>query len=178
MKCKIFANKKGIGIDDAVPLIIFIFVAALVVVVFRINEQIKSDKLVASEERQKQIVEGHEILMAYLMQIDDQGNNKADFLSNSYLKGNYNDLKKDFNVVYDKSGSIGRRYARNDEMGTLFCITIDEDSLKKKEVTVRKRDSAEQVGIKIRNLKESLRKAINDNKDILNFGKIVDTRKK
>ena len=90
----------------------------------------------------------------------------------------FNDLKKDFNVVYDKSGSIGRRYARNDEMGTLFCITIDEDSLKKKEVTVRKRDSAEQVGIKIRNLKESLRKAINDNKDILNFGKIVDTRKK
>ena len=90
----------------------------------------------------------------------------------------FNDLKKDFNVVYDKSGSIGRRYARNDEMGTLFCITIDDDSLKKKEVTVRKRDSAEQVGIKIRNLKESLRKAINDNKDILNFGKIVDTRKK
>src|SRR3989338_335660 len=74
---------------------------------------------------------------------------------------------------FEKSGSIGRRYARNDEMGTLFCITIDEDSLKKKEVTVRKRDSAEQVGIKIRNLKESLRKAINDNKDILNFGKIV-----
>ena len=100
MKCKIFANKKGIGIDDAVPLIIFIFVAALVVVVFRINEQIKSDKLVASEERQKQIVEGHEILMAYLMQIDDQGNNKADFLSNSYLKGNYNDLKKDLNEYF------------------------------------------------------------------------------
>ena len=44
-----------------------------------------------------------------------------------------NDLKKDFNVVYDKSGSIGKRYARNDEIGTPFCITIDEDSIKNKD---------------------------------------------
>src|SRR3989344_4315815 len=90
----------------------------------------------------------------------------------------FNDLKKDFNVVYDKSGSIGRRYARNDEMGTLFCITIDEDSLKKKEVTVRIRDNAEQIRIKIKNLKESLRKAIDEGEDILKFGEIVNTRKK
>jgi len=100
LKCKIFANKKGIGIDDAVPLIIFIFVAALVVVVFRINEQIKSDRLVTSVEQQKQIVEGHEILLAYLMQVDDNGGNKADFISNSYLKGNYDELKKDMNEYF------------------------------------------------------------------------------
>ena len=90
----------------------------------------------------------------------------------------FHDLKKMYNVVYDKSGSIGRRYARNDEVGTLFCITIDEDSLKKKEVTVRIRDSAEQVRIKIKDLKESLRKAIDEGEDILKFGKIVNTRKK
>ena len=90
----------------------------------------------------------------------------------------FHDLKKMYHVVYDKSGSIGRRYARNDEVGTLFCITIDEDSLKKKEVTVRIRDSAEQVRIKIKDLKESLRKAIDEGEDILKFGKIVNTRKK
>ena len=90
----------------------------------------------------------------------------------------FHELKKMYHVVYDKSGSIGRRYARNDEVGTLFCITIDEDSLKKKEVTVRIRDSAEQVRIKIKDLKESLRKAIDEGEDILKFGKIVNTRKK
>ncbi len=90
----------------------------------------------------------------------------------------FNDLKKEFNVSYDKSGSIGRRYARNDEIGTLFCITIDDDSLKKKEVTVRIRDTAEQVRIKINKLKEVLRKVIDEGKNILKFGKIVDTRKK
>ena len=90
----------------------------------------------------------------------------------------FNDLKKDFKVVYDKSGSIGRRYARNDEIGTLFCITIDDNSLKKKEVTLRIRDSAEQIRIKIKNLKESLRKAIDEGENILKFGKIVNTRKK
>jgi len=90
----------------------------------------------------------------------------------------FNELKIEFKAVYDKSGSIGRRYSRNDEIGTLFCITVDDDSLKKKEVTVRIRDSAEQVRIKIKDLKESLKKAIDEGRDMLKFGKIVDTRKK
>lgn len=90
----------------------------------------------------------------------------------------FNSLKKDFNVVYDKSGSIGRRYARNDEIGTLFCITIDDDSLKNKNVTIRIRDSAKQVRIKINELKEVLKKVINEEGDLLKFGKLVDTRKK
>ena len=46
-------------------------------------------------------------------------------------------LKTDWNVVYDKSGSIGRRYSRNDEIGTPFCITIDEESVRNKDVTIR-----------------------------------------
>ncbi len=82
-----------------------------------------------------------------------------------------------WNVAYDKSGSIGRRYARNDEIGTPFCITIDQNSIKNKDVTVRLRDTTEQVRIKIKDLKDSLRKAI-DGEDILKFGELVDTRKK
>ena len=88
------------------------------------------------------------------------------------------DLGEEWNVVYDKSGSIGRRYARNDEVGTPFCITVDEESLKKKDVTVRWRDTGEQVRIKIKDLKESLRRAINGKENILKLGKVVDTRKK
>ena len=87
------------------------------------------------------------------------------------------DLQQEFFVVYDESGSIGRRYSRNDESGTPYCITIDEKSLKNKDVTVRWRDTAEQVRIKIKDLREALRKAIGG-EDILKFGKAVNTRKK
>ncbi len=87
------------------------------------------------------------------------------------------DLKKEFNVIYDKSGSIGRRYARNDETGTPFCITIDDKSPKQKDVTVRIRDTTQQVRVKIKELKEVIRKGI-EGENILEFGKEVNTRKK
>jgi len=67
-------------------------------------------------------------------------------------------LKKEFNCFYDQSGSIGRRYARQDEIGTPFCVTIDFDSLKQEDVTVRFRDTTEQVRVKIGELVGWLRK--------------------
>jgi len=78
----------------------------------------------------------------------------------------FDDLKKEFNVSHDISGSIGRRYARNDEIGTPFCITIDEISLKNKDVTIRDRDTTKQVRVKIRDLKETIRKLINSEIEI------------
>lgn len=74
----------------------------------------------------------------------------------------YNNLKTEWNVNYDESGSVGRRYARNDEIGTPFCITIDNDSEKNKDVTIRNRDTQEQKRVKIEKLKETLRKLINE----------------
>ena len=65
-----------------------------------------------------------------------------------------------FDVISDKSGSIGRRYARQDEIGTPYCITIDGDSIKNKDVTVRDRDTTNQKRVKISGLKEILRKLI------------------
>ena len=72
----------------------------------------------------------------------------------------FEDLKKEWNVVHDKSGSIGRRYARNDEIGTPYCITIDEDSLKNKDVTIRQRDTSKQIRVKISELKNILKNLI------------------
>ena len=72
----------------------------------------------------------------------------------------YDNLKKEWNVDYDQSGSVGRRYARNDEIGTPFCITVDNDSIKNKDATIRNRDNGEQKRIKIENLKDTLRKLI------------------
>jgi len=64
----------------------------------------------------------------------------------------FDNLKAEMNVVYDKSGSIGRRYARNDEVGTPFCITVDEESKKNKDVTIRDRNTKKQVRVKISKL--------------------------
>ena len=72
----------------------------------------------------------------------------------------YDELKKIYNIDYDKSGSIGRRYARADEIGTPFCITVDFDSLKDKSVTIRDRDTTKQVRVKTAELKDILRKII------------------
>ncbi|MBU4086919.1 MAG: glycine--tRNA ligase, partial [Nanoarchaeota archaeon] len=90
----------------------------------------------------------------------------------------FNDLKKEFNVAYDCSGSVGRRYSRNDESGTPFCITIDEKSLRGRDVTVRDRDTTQQIRVKISEIKEVLRKLINSEIEFEKAGKIVETRVK
>ncbi|MBT3642704.1 glycine--tRNA ligase [archaeon] len=61
----------------------------------------------------------------------------------------YNLLKKEMNATYDESGSVGKRYARNDEIGTPFCLTVDSDSQKNKTVTIRSRDDGKQKIISI-----------------------------
>src|SRR3989344_460597 len=53
----------------------------------------------------------------------------------------YDSLKEDFSVIYDDSGSVGRRYARNDETATPFCITTDDESIKNNDATIRNRDT-------------------------------------
>ena len=61
----------------------------------------------------------------------------------------YEALSKDFMVDYDETGSIGKRYRRQDEIGTPFCITYDFDSIDDGCVTVRDRDTMEQERVKI-----------------------------
>tara|TARA_B100000767_G_scaffold225200_1_gene214509 strand:+ start:916 stop:2457 length:1542 start_codon:yes stop_codon:yes gene_type:complete len=65
----------------------------------------------------------------------------------------FNDLKWDFNVVYDEKDAVGRRYRRQDAVGTPFCITVDHDTLEDKCVTIRNRDSMEQQRVKIDDIK-------------------------
>ncbi len=65
-------------------------------------------------------------------------------------------LKKSLAAVYDDTGSIGKLYRRQDEVGTLYCVTVDVQSLEDKQVTVRDRDSMQQERISIERLKEYL----------------------
>ncbi len=64
------------------------------------------------------------------------------------------DLQKYFRVFYDDSGAIGRRYRRQDEIGTPFCFTVDSQSLQDQTVTVRERDSMKQERISMTNVRD------------------------
>ena len=69
----------------------------------------------------------------------------------------YGALKPHFNVFYDEKGAVGRRYRRQDEAGTPYCITVDGDTLKDKSVTIRDRDSLEQSRVKVDDVVDELR---------------------
>jgi glycyl-tRNA synthetase len=71
------------------------------------------------------------------------------------------DLQPATRAVYDDTGGIGKLYARQDEIGTPFCVTIDHESLEDQAVTVRDRDTWAQERIKISDLKEHLQKRLN-----------------
>ena len=72
----------------------------------------------------------------------------------------YAELSKYFSVDFDETGSIGKRYRREDEIGTPFCITYDFESVEDKCVTVRERDSMQQVRIPISELKKYIEEKI------------------
>lgn len=72
----------------------------------------------------------------------------------------YTLLAEHFNIEYDESGSIGRRYRRQDQVGTPFCITVDFDTLDDKAVTLRDRDTMQQERISIDQLVEKLNNLI------------------
>ena len=68
----------------------------------------------------------------------------------------YGKLSKKFMCDYDEAGSIGKRYRREDEIGTPYCVTIDFDTLEDESVTIRDRDTMEQVRVKIDELENYL----------------------
>ncbi len=68
----------------------------------------------------------------------------------------YADLRQCWMVQYDDAQSIGRRYRRQDEIGTPFCVTIDFQSLEDEQATIRERDSTNQIRVPINELKNTL----------------------
>lgn len=71
-----------------------------------------------------------------------------------------NDLKWDFNVVYDEKDAVGRRYRRQDAVGTPFCITVDHDTIEDNTVTIRHRDTMEQKRVKIEDLSNIIKQEV------------------
>ena len=72
----------------------------------------------------------------------------------------FEELKSELNVFYDASGAVGRRYRRQDEAGTPFCITVDSQTLQDETVTIRDRDTMKQDRVAIRGLTVELKERI------------------
>lgn len=73
----------------------------------------------------------------------------------------YEMLREEFRTEWDDNGNVGKRYRRQDEIGTPFCVTIDFDTLTDDAVTVRDRDTGEQERVKVANLKDYIKEKIN-----------------
>ena len=72
----------------------------------------------------------------------------------------YKTLCKEFSATYDESGNIGKRYRRQDVIGTPFCVTIDEETLNNNTVTVRDRDTMKQITLKVEELADYIKNQI------------------
>ncbi len=72
----------------------------------------------------------------------------------------YNKLSKYFMTSYDETGSIGKRYRRSDAIGTPWCITVDDETINKGTVTVRDRDTMEQITLKVDEIVDYVRERI------------------
>ncbi len=72
----------------------------------------------------------------------------------------FNQLKQDFRVVYEERDAIGRRYTRQDLIGTPFCIAVDYQTLEDNTVTIRHRDSMEQERVSIEELRDKIAREV------------------
>lgn len=77
----------------------------------------------------------------------------------------YDGIKGSLRVFWDKSGSVGKRYARMDEIGTPFCITVDYDTLRDDSVTLRHIKTKEQIRVNLSELEECVELLISEKKD-------------
>ena len=75
-------------------------------------------------------------------------------------KAIYNDLRKSFMCTYDEAGSIGKRYRRQDQIGTPFCLTVDFDTLENNTVTLRNRDTMEQFRLSLGAVEDYIQKTL------------------
>ena len=85
---------------------------------------------------------------------------KKDGLS-EYAKKIYDELKVHFNIAYDEKDAVGRRYRRQDAIGTPVCLTVDHDSIRDNSVTLRFRDSMDQIRVNVSDVKNEIDNRIN-----------------
>jgi glycyl-tRNA synthetase len=113
---------------------------------------------VYTEEKDRAVLKFHPTLAPYKAAVFPLLANKPKLVK--LAKSIYDDLKKDLVVAWDDRGNIGKRYYSQDEIGTPYCITVDFDSLEKKDVTVRNRDTTKQKRVKSGELPDYLKEKL------------------
>ncbi len=103
----------------------------------------------------RNVMKIHPALSAYKAAVLPLSKKLSDKAQEVYAK-----LSKDLNIDYDETGSIGKRYRRQDEIGTPLCVTIDFDTLEDGAVTVRDRDTMEQVRLPIEEVKDYIEEKV------------------
>jgi len=103
-----------------------------------------------TEEENRTVLKLHPKLAPYKVAVFPLLANKPELVEKA--RGIYEDLKKDFMVMWDDRGNIGKRYLYQDEIGTPWCVTVDFDSLQDNAVTVRDRDTARQERVAVSDL--------------------------
>lgn len=109
-------------------------------------------------QKDRLVLKLHPKLAPYKVAVFPLLRNKPDLVKKAWEI--YQELKKDFVADFDDRGNIGKRYYSQDEVGTPFCVTVDFDSLKNDDITVRDRDTMKQERIKVKELKEFLNERI------------------
>ena len=87
----------------------------------------------------------------------------------------YRSIKPSLNSYFDTSGSVGRRYARADEIGVYCCVTVDFQSIEDNTVTLRSRDTTKQIRIDASVLKETIQRFM-DGEDFDRLGEQVSSK--
>ncbi len=103
------------------------------------------------EEKDRVVLKLDPKMAPYKVAISPLLANKPDLAKTA--RSIFKDLSQHFSTTYDAHGNIGKRYRRQDEAGTPWCVTVDFDSLKNKDVTIRDRDTMKQTRIKVNKLK-------------------------
>jgi len=111
-----------------------------------------------TEEKDRVVLKLKPSLAPYKVAVFPLLKNKPELVGKA--KEVYGMLKKDFNIIFDDRGNIGKRYYSQDEIGTPFCVTIDFDTLEKGDVTVRDRDTMKQERVKISDLITCIKKQL------------------
>jgi len=118
-----------------------------------LSEAYQEEKLENGETRT--VLKLHPSVAPYQIAVFPLLRNKPELVKKS--KEIHESLRSDFTAEFDDNGNIGKRYRRQDEIGTPYCITVDFDSLKNNDVTVRDRDTMAQERIKIDKLSSYLK---------------------
>lgn len=109
----------------------------------------------SENDKEEVVLKLHEKLSPVKVAVLPLVGNKAKLVEKA--KEIFDELKSEFSAQYDDKGSIGRRYRRQDEIGTMAAVTVDFDTLEDDSVTVRERDSMKQIRVNVSNLQQVIK---------------------